>query len=338
MMKLSIDAFGPSNFPRTKLAESIGATFSATSYIGPDPSEHARIILKQYLSSLLGLGSEVGDVTTWLDDNALTMNDSTRQAHLVTGTALLCYACAMIKPPQGNLASRAAKICATKVVSFSQWSDSIVGVCEHVSEHILKMVSASFSLSTEQVKTSALGMEFVEASLWLLRCCGSHERAIAVLKERMENPNRSGGWSYSKYEKYTTRLLQELWTTGKVEFATLVLKSSTTKKILEVNPNLGLTIFTDAHPKNSNQWRDIKMIDDPLIHPIDPLKVADRLKSITPLRRFSLGNDYKEEHVSSRCVTRDLRMLYFCTFLIYKVFMFIVRKAWQFYLSTLVSH
>ena len=300
-MKLAIDAFGPNNFPRTQLAESIGATFSATSYIGPDPSDQARIVLRQYLSSLLGLASEVGDISSWLEEDSTVLSDSSRQAHLVTGTALLCYACAMVKPSHGSLASRAAKLCANKVTAISsQLSESIVGVCEHISDHILKMVSASFSPLTDPAKNSVLGMEFVEASLWLLRCCGSHERAISVLKERMENPNRSGGWSYAKYERYTATLLQELWSSGDSESAALVLKSSTTKKILEVNPRLGLSIFTNAHPRGQQQWKDMKMIDDPLIHSIEPLKVVDRLKSITPLRGFSQGSETKENYTISR--------------------------------------
>ena len=61
-------------------------------------------------------------------------------------------------------------------------------------------------------KMPTLGMEFVETSLWLLRSCGKYDCAIDVLKQLMDNPNRSiqGGWSYTKYENYTTDLLKEL--------------------------------------------------------------------------------------------------------------------------------
>uniref|UniRef100_A0A7S2KHW2 Coatomer gamma subunit appendage Ig-like subdomain domain-containing protein n=1 Tax=Leptocylindrus danicus TaxID=163516 RepID=A0A7S2KHW2_9STRA len=100
----------------------------------------------------------------------------------------------------------------------------------------------------------------------------------------MDNPNKStaGGWSYAKYESYTARMLQELWSSGNEKLAKLVLKSSTTKKILEVNPKLGLSIFTGNHPSCEKEWREMKMHEDPLLHPIDPLKTVDRLKSVNP--------------------------------------------------------
>jgi len=58
LIKLSIDAFGSNGFPRVELAEALGATFSATSYAGPEPTAHKRSLLKQYLESVLGLATD----------------------------------------------------------------------------------------------------------------------------------------------------------------------------------------------------------------------------------------------------------------------------------------
>ena len=54
-MKLLIDVHGSTGFPQAKLAEAIGATFSATLYVGSEPTTGARNILKQYLEICLGL-------------------------------------------------------------------------------------------------------------------------------------------------------------------------------------------------------------------------------------------------------------------------------------------
>ena len=59
LIKLCIDAFGSNGFPRLELAEALGATFSATSYVGPEPTAHKRVLLKQYLESVLGLRDDV---------------------------------------------------------------------------------------------------------------------------------------------------------------------------------------------------------------------------------------------------------------------------------------
>jgi hypothetical protein len=42
LMRHSIDAFGSNGFPRSELAEALNASFTATSYVGPEPSPHAR--------------------------------------------------------------------------------------------------------------------------------------------------------------------------------------------------------------------------------------------------------------------------------------------------------
>ena len=175
MMKLAIDAFGPSNFPRTKLAEAIGATFSATSYIGPDPSESTRSVLKQYLGSLLGLESEVGEVTCWLEH----MDDSRLLYQFVSGTALLCYSCALLKIPQGNLACRAAKLCASKVSSVKTWDESITRVFVDIADNILKLVSSSLSLLSRGQKCLLL-----EWNLWK-RHYGCCVRAVQMIVQLM---------------------------------------------------------------------------------------------------------------------------------------------------------
>ena len=54
-MRLTIDAFGPKDFPRTELAQAVAASFTATSYVGPEASPQARALLQQYLQALLGL-------------------------------------------------------------------------------------------------------------------------------------------------------------------------------------------------------------------------------------------------------------------------------------------
>jgi len=59
LIKLCIDAFGSNGFPRLELAEALGATFSATSYSGPEPTVHKRLLLKQYLESVLGLADDL---------------------------------------------------------------------------------------------------------------------------------------------------------------------------------------------------------------------------------------------------------------------------------------
>jgi len=291
MMKLSIDAFGANRFPRTQLAEAIGATFSATSYVGTEPSDRTKSILKKYLGSLLGLTSDVGNTECWLDDQSTFENDPMSSSLLISGTALLSYTCAIMKSPNGTLACRAARLCVTKATGY-KCPSALAAVCANLADEMLKLVSASWSLISGHNKKTILGMEFVETSLWLLRLCGKYDRAIDVLNERMDNPNKytMGGWSYTKYESYTTRMLEELWSSGDKELASLALNSPTTKKILEVNPKLGLTIFTQSHPQDEKQWEDLKMNDDPLLHVVDPLKVVDMLKNVDMQKSISTSN------------------------------------------------
>ena len=63
-----------------------------------------RSVLKKFLGSLLGLESEFGKVTSWLEH----MNDSRLLYQFITGIALL--SCALLKSLQGNLACKAANL------------------------------------------------------------------------------------------------------------------------------------------------------------------------------------------------------------------------------------
>ena len=58
-MKLLIDVHGSTGFPQAKLAEAIGATFSATLFVGSAPTTGATNILTQYLEICLGLGISI---------------------------------------------------------------------------------------------------------------------------------------------------------------------------------------------------------------------------------------------------------------------------------------
>jgi Vam6/Vps39-like protein vacuolar protein sorting-associated protein 39 len=55
LMRLSIDAFGSGGFPRNQLAEALNASFTSTSYVGPEPTPQSRSLLRQYLEAILGL-------------------------------------------------------------------------------------------------------------------------------------------------------------------------------------------------------------------------------------------------------------------------------------------
>jgi hypothetical protein len=133
MMKLAIDAFGSTGFPRAELAEAIGATFSATSYVGPEPTAGARNILKQYLETCLGLdmSGDFGGAALYKrflyghhgdndndhsngDDSEVNASLSSFAASYLTATAMLCLLCTQLSTPNSSLANRASKACATK--------------------------------------------------------------------------------------------------------------------------------------------------------------------------------------------------------------------------------
>ena len=132
-------------------------------------------------------------------------------------------------------------------------------------------------------------MELVEAAVWLLRACGKHERAIEVLYDRLQQPKKTpegsvflGFWSPIKYESYTATHLSELWGSGDDQGCLLVLESQATRRLLESNSPLGLSVFTAMHPQNEAQWRAMVARNDPLAHPSYPLQVVELLKSINP--------------------------------------------------------
>lgn len=65
-MRLAIDALGVNGFPRAALAEAVNASFTATSYVGPEPTAHSRYLFKHYLEAILGLMDlESGATTSW---------------------------------------------------------------------------------------------------------------------------------------------------------------------------------------------------------------------------------------------------------------------------------
>ncbi|KAL7543620.1 hypothetical protein ACHAXR_012918, partial [Thalassiosira sp. AJA248-18] len=396
LIKLCIDAFGTNGFPRLELAEALGATFSATSYmnvqgvgLAEEPAtSYKRGLLRQYLESVLGLGSyssgggggggvsfvmlsgedgqesglEVEGSGRLVDnpnegndsrDNDAINNNTTMPSassldanSLLTCTALLCLVCYQLAPaPNGTAACRASKVCASSmgivrpkdshpsssgggggVGGGGRISKSAVAVCELVADRLLKEVSTSFSLLTSTSSSApitsshnrpgaqggvASSMEFVESAVWLLRSCGCHEKAIAVLQERMNSPafrNASvgsgggiggggqtsshaggtggggggGSWSQIKFDSYLATHLGELWSSKDDRCCQLVLRSPATKDLIARNPTLGLSVFTTIHPQNETEWKRMKPGDDPLAHPLYPPKVVELLKSVTP--------------------------------------------------------
>lgn len=348
-MRLAIDAMGANGFPRAAVAEAVHASFTATSYVGPEPTPHSRLLFKNYLEAILGLMDlESGATTSWptqlLQQAASSAGGSSNsiageaahhkgafgEAHpgvnssnhlrrsgqdnrlppvvsaasppsLLTGTALLCLACAYMQPAQASLANRAAKACVNQlgmIVTPQQLaSDGAVQVCDSVAETLLQesIHNGSFALisgsSPKPIQASAskkgIPMEFVEAAVWLLRSCGKHDRAMRVLYERQKQQQQSqtagGGWSQIKYDSYTATHLSELWGTGRDEGCQLVLRSEATHRLLEHNPRLGLSAFTALHPQNPAQWKDMSARDDPLAHPTYPRQVLQLLQSVQPV-------------------------------------------------------
>ena len=223
-IKLSIDAFGANGFPRLELANAIGSTFSATSYVGPEPTAHKRSLLQQYLEVVLGLADDVrrggrvsaknvqisvnqeGSMEVEVndepnrDDDIRGVSSSLGPNALLTCTALLCLVCFQVNPPNATLACRASKACASAMGIRRRGDTSVaksaVTVCELIADRLLKeAAAASFSrLSPSPISPSnrhvpsGASMQFVESAVWLLRSCGCHEKAIFVLEERMNDP------------------------------------------------------------------------------------------------------------------------------------------------------
>ena len=224
MMKLSIDAFGSNGFPRSELAEAVEAKFSATSYVGPEPTNGATLILRLYLETILGLDIHGdfagGDATSWFFEDDVEregrqshadykgFRQASRSPHastFISATAVLCLLCTRLTPANPSLANRAAKSCASKlgVVSSlkeSEINQSSVQLCKNIVEDLLISSKAGSSCpSTGEFSTSdthttptrsggSIKMEFVEAAIWLLRSCGEHEHAISIQQNILSNP------------------------------------------------------------------------------------------------------------------------------------------------------
>ena len=204
-------------------------------------------------------------------------------SYYLTGTALLCLVCAQL--PNASLASKAAKTCAskTKIMSYSNYSQAVLGVCEFVADQLLNFSSKSMSLiqnTAQKIESShknsqkETSIEFIEAALWLLRSCGKHEKAISILLEQKtkaqrnstptSNTNISSLFSPIKYESYTAAHLEELFQSDDENCTKLVLRTSATRKLLERNPTLGLSVFMSNHPRNDREWRNFLVHKDPM--------------------------------------------------------------------------
>jgi hypothetical protein len=224
-MRHAIDAFGANGFPRSEVAQSVGASITAASYVGPEPSQQARILLKQYLEALLGMTDFEGNPNSgWPSELGTgklrqgsfgttkekasfsgrgyrpTMLSAESPGHLIAATALLCLVCSKISPPNPAVANRAAKSCTDKLgVVFHErgdLSESASQVCVLVAEKLLREASANFSLLSGSASPSPLqhinrasnatnNSTFIEASVWLLRSAGKHEQAIDVAYTRL---------------------------------------------------------------------------------------------------------------------------------------------------------
>ena len=185
LMRHSIDAFGANGFPRSELAEAVHASFTATSYVGPEPTAHARELLRQYLEAVLGLADfDGGGSSGWPTEMTTrgsasanvvrgghhgvfdeagafsgrgeppTVVSSTTPPALVSGTALLCLVCSQLSPPKASLSNRAAKACASKIgvivdkgiSNSSELSPAAVSVCVMVADRLLREANKNFSL------------------------------------------------------------------------------------------------------------------------------------------------------------------------------------------------
>lgn len=325
LMRLAIDAFSVNGFPRAELAEAVNASFTATSYVGTEPTVQSRNLLKQYLEAILGVADfEAGASSGWPTELAKgstakgtfgdekakvsgrgaqpTMLSSSSPGPLMCGTALLCLVCSQLSPPNSTLASRVAKKCSdTMGIVFDSRSDvpyAAAYVCEVVAEKLLREAASNFSLLTSgptaapfqrmhRNSYATFQSEFIEASIWLLRTAGKHERAIEVADERLLHStdgtsSSRGSWSQIKYDSYIATHLSELWCSKKEEGYSLVLHSPAMSRLLENNPRLGVSVFTSTHPQNESQWRSMLARDDPLAQPQHVYEVLKLLKSSYP--------------------------------------------------------
>jgi hypothetical protein len=319
VMMLSIDAFGSNGFPRTELADAIGAGFSATSYVGPEPTNAAKTTLKQYLELILGLDgtgiSGDGDPICWFFANNNEKSSSAASADLissrelknissfVSATAILCLDCIRLSPRNVSLANRAAKACATRIGIMRNplqngINTSVLQSCNKISDMLLSEAERAESSGPNKVR-NGINMDLVETASWLMRACGQHQQSIDIVQVRMNDPNFrnrtfvSGvskeestslrrGWSQLKYESFIATYLQELWRSKNEDCLNLVLKLDATRRLLESNPSLGLSVFTSEYPRTDEQWS--KAIHPMELFNIDAhLQLVHLLKDIKPL-------------------------------------------------------
>ncbi len=297
--------------------------------MGPEHTNAARTILRQYLEMILGLDIS-GDFGGGSDSNSWFFNNAEHEGSIqsqhvstfLSATALLCLVCTRLSPPNPTLANRASKSCASKLGVVSNLEDSgvkshAVKLCDTIVEALLKEAESNPSSNTNTTK-KGIQIEMIEAATWLLRSCGQHQKAIEILQKRMSNPtirnktvggggdsnaistanspssrHKKDGWSQLKYESFMATHLSELWSYGDDTCRDLVLESAATRQLLESNPMLGLGIFTAPHPKSSEQWTEMPPHDDPAASSSYPMKVVGMLKSIRPL----IPNDKKDRAV-----------------------------------------
>jgi len=250
MVKLAIDGLGSNGFPRSEFAEAVGATFSATSYVGPESNNAAKTVLRQYLEMILGLDVTGdfggGDTNSYFfdekyqgsgkDENGFHVGAASRSPHVSTylsATALLCLVCTRLTPLNPTLANRAAKMCAGKLGVVSSITSSSINthasdLCELVVQTLLMEAeckdSSNSTVSSRGTK-SGIQIEMVEAATWLLRSCGKHGKAIDILQKRMTDPairNRTVGGGSSSEVSFaigspTSRRSRDGWSQLKFE-------------------------------------------------------------------------------------------------------------------------
>ena len=86
LIRHAIDAFGGNGFPRTDVAKAVQASFTATSYVGPEATAQARVLLKAYLEAVLGLCDwESGASSGWPSHESYAMVSSSANTLAAAG-------------------------------------------------------------------------------------------------------------------------------------------------------------------------------------------------------------------------------------------------------------
>jgi hypothetical protein len=191
LMRHAIDAFGANGFPRTQLATAVQASFTATSYVGPEVNPPARLLLKDYLEALLGLcdwesGASSGWPTEYAiqsaggsseegfhhgrfrlsegggrGEDATSLSMAIRKSvvtanepvALLIATALLCLVSTQLNPPGAAIASRAAKSCASQMgVVVIDGENKGSGILAVSSASTPEMTDATVALCEEVVE------------------------------------------------------------------------------------------------------------------------------------------------------------------------------------------